>query len=500
MSRFKDICRHYQDLEIPSVGVPLHGGRLPARAINSIFDKALDVEDGNLLLRRLQHRRLSGALAHEPLDYFPESSVSSPSELAGLGLKYLREKFPMDEQRQADAYAEREVNKAEKQLIQRAQRMGIYKSDDASESSTSDASSDPGPLYGESVLERVRKANEARRREREAREAREAQAAQEAEAQAPVTASATASSSSSTALDTPRKRPAWVAKWAERATLSTAPEAPTLSLTRRIFPSLMLLLAIVGGCVLYTSTYTPPARANRLLPDTPTALATIGALIGANAAVFVAWRLPPLWPLLNRYAVLVPGQPYAASLLGNVFSHQKGAHLLLNMGMLALLGTRLHEGIGRAAFLSVFLCSGAAGGLASLVYYTLTRNFTTSSFGASGAVAGILAAVCLVDGARVMGFGKGGEEKGWLESLLVLPGWTLLGAMVAADVVGMRTRRQPVDHVAHLGGYAAGALGALVINWKMGQKEKEKGKGEDGVAMERVEAEKRDGPNVNKSK
>ena len=463
----------------PSAGVPLDSGRLPPSFITSIFGDSLSTEEGNLVLRRLQHRRLSGALAHEPLDYlFPSSA--EPIELAEKGLQYLRETYPLDEQARADQYAETEATKAEAAILHRAQRLGLYKRDEEPQqspsrsirqrpgrrnnSSSQGQATEQDPVYGESVLERVRRAKEARNREEAARvEATSAQTR------------ALSNPSSNTRISDPseRKPSPWVERWIRRAQISSAAEAPDISAIQRIGPSLALFCVLVAGCLVYAATYNPPARESRLFPNTPTALATVGALVAVNAAVFIAWRIPPCWPLLNRYFVLVPGYPISGSLLGNVFSHQSVAHLAVNMLMLALLGTRLHEGVGRAAFLALYLSAGTAGGIASLTYYTLTRNLTTSSVGASGAVAGVLAAVCLLQtqppvGARESGggglFGGSGESRSWVETLVPMPGVLLLMAMITVDLVGLRTRRQPVDHVAHLGGYAAGMVGAWMLN------------------------------------
>lgn len=79
-------------------------------------------------------------------------------------------------------------------------------------------------------------------------------------------------------------------------------------------------------------------------PDTPPAFATCAAIFVANAVVFVAWRIPPVWRLMNRLFVLVPGYPSAAAILGNVFSHQELRHFAMNMAILLILGPRCEYG------------------------------------------------------------------------------------------------------------------------------------------------------------
>ena len=129
-----------------------------------------------------------------------------------------------------------------------------------------------------------------------------------------------------------------------------------------------------------------------------------------NSAVLVAWRMPQAWRFLNRYFLSVPGYPYALSVVGNVFSHQQPLHLATNMFVLWLMGTRctswqtvavthadlrtVHEDVGRGNFLAIYTASGVLASFFSLTSFVLRRNFVTSSLGASGAVAGVIAAYC----------------------------------------------------------------------------------------------------------
>jgi rhomboid-like protein len=77
------------------------------------------------------------------------------------------------------------------------------------------------------------------------------------------------------------------------------------------------------------------------MPDVPPAVATVGAIIGANLAVTLLWKyVPPSWRLLNRYFVIVPFYPSSLGMIGSTFSHQTWRHLGTNMMVLALMGTR----------------------------------------------------------------------------------------------------------------------------------------------------------------
>lgn len=57
----------------------------------------------------------------------------------------------------------------------------------------------------------------------------------------------------------------------------------------------------------------------------------------------------------------------------------------------------MHDDIGRANLLAVYLSSGVLGSFVSLTSYVFRNVFITSSLGASGAVAGVMAAWCAIN-------------------------------------------------------------------------------------------------------
>lgn len=77
-----------------------------------------------------------------------------------------------------------------------------------------------------------------------------------------------------------------------------------------------------------------------MFPDIPPAGATIMALIGLNLGVYLLWKFPPAWKLLNRYFISVPLYPYPLSMIGSVFSHQLLKHFAINSAILWFIGTR----------------------------------------------------------------------------------------------------------------------------------------------------------------
>jgi rhomboid-like protein len=141
-----------------------------------------------------------------------------------------------------------------------------------------------------------------------------------------------------------------------------------------------------------------------------------------------------------------------------MFSHQQVRHLVLNMAVLWIAGTRVHEEIGRGGFLGIYFASGALGSMTSLAASVFRNQLTTSSLGASGAVAGILAAWFSLHADE--GFKVLFVPDEWLPRL---SGLGVLATLVGIEVVGVWRRWRRVDHWAHLGGYAGGVFGAKMV-------------------------------------
>jgi rhomboid-like protein len=120
--------------------------------------------------------------------------------------------------------------------------------------------------------------------------------------------------------------------------------------------------------------YTAPSSAYRLWPDLSPTTATLLVLGGLNLGVCLLWRITPLWPLLIRYFMHVPGQPRDFQALGNIFSHIHWEHFFGNMLFLALIGSVCHDLVGRGVFLGTYVSAGALGTITSLYWANLGRG------------------------------------------------------------------------------------------------------------------------------
>ncbi|KAH0551069.1 hypothetical protein GP486_007583, partial [Trichoglossum hirsutum] len=396
----------------PDRGVPFRQTPLTPRELSKIFPPNTPASLGNLTLR-IQHGRRIHGLLDVPDAEFP----SLQPHLAGPALAWLRENYHMDEEAAAaEAMEGAERREEERVLRERAEKLGLYKPQGVRREGES--------VYGRSGLDAIKETYE-----------REAERKYGPVKDESSSASTVAGARQSTAVQTAsgrvgelieEKEPRWF---------------------RRLAPSGLLALLTLLLSYLYSQTYTAPPPSTRLFPQTPPTATTLLSLMACNAAVFVLWRVPPLWPLLNRYFISVPAYPYALSLIGNMFSHQKLTHLALNMAVLWVVGAGLHEELGRGPFLALYFAAGTLASFASLSASVLRNSLTTSSLGASGAVAGILGAWFSRHADE--GFKLVFVPDEWLPSL---SGLGVLAVLVTVEVVGILRGWKRVDHWAHLGG------------------------------------------------
>lgn len=271
--------------------------------INAIFGLKIDRRDGNDLLRRLQEHRHRGTL---------DQKLPYPNALIDKGLKYLRVKFPLDEDAAIIARIDREAD-GELRLPQ--------------------TNIDQSP-QAVSQFEKLRRENKKRRDKERAKYETEVQKGvveESPKAERRVTVR------DGTALVELRPEPEWVQRYRDKAQMK---EIPEISVWARLIPSGLVTVAVVTLAVLFAQNYQLPSRNARLWPDLPPAAATIISLIGINIAVLVLWRLPPFWKFLNRNFLVVPAYPHSISMLTACFSHQSFPHLLSNMVSIWLIGTR----------------------------------------------------------------------------------------------------------------------------------------------------------------
>ena len=133
-------------------------------------------------------------------------------------------------------------------------------------------------------------------------------------------------------------------------------------------------------------------------------------------------------------------------LFTSMFLHFGAEHLLNNMFMLAVLGNELETKIGKRHFAGIYLVSGLCASIASVVYHYYIADYAVSA-GASGAIYGIFGAFIVFmimnrDDGRKFSIGR-------------------IAFVVFLLIFG--SFQETVDFVAHIGGFIAGAVLAIIL-------------------------------------
>ncbi|KAK2020751.1 hypothetical protein LX32DRAFT_715371 [Colletotrichum zoysiae] len=455
------ILRDYVDLPLDykdKIGLRFRDTELSPAETKAVFGPSLKTAAANRLLRIMHGRRVAGTL-DDPA--FAVNTAAYTPQQRDAALAHLRKTLPVDEVLNAGLRAEDELAALEKELAESAGEDHPSPKPDEAENAAAPKGGGGGggyeadPVYGYSALDAIRAKNQAKAAEEEEKR----RLAEEARRRDKDAEGGGGGGGALATLGV--KRPPMsprMQRWTEEATSDLA-APPPLTLAERLLPSAAAVLLLVGALSAFAMVYTPPRDADRLYPEVSASAATVGALIGLNALVWLAWRVPPLWRFLNRYFVLVHGMPRAVTMLTANFSHSSLGHLATNMVGLWFVGTALHDEVGRAGFLAIYLASGAVGLLGSLAAFTLRGLLTVSTVGASGAVFGVTTAYFWMhrfDSFKVLGLPpdpmSGPQGLGFIALILGFHVYALL-----------RRGRQTIDLTSHLFGMLAGLVGIELV-------------------------------------
>ncbi len=185
-------------------------------------------------------------------------------------------------------------------------------------------------------------------------------------------------------------------------------------------------------------------------------------LVAANVAVFVVElsQGAAIDPFMRRWG-LVPadvqeGPAASVTLLSSMFMHTGWFHLAANMLYLGVFGPPVERRLGAARFVTLYVLSGVVGGLAYLVAQPGSQ---APAVGASGAIAGVIAANLVL-------------TQGILETVVFLhvlgstPTLLLLLLWLATQLfssVASLTTSTGIAWWAHVGGFASGLVLAPVL-------------------------------------
>ncbi|KRX19225.1 Presenilins-associated rhomboid-like protein, mitochondrial, partial [Trichinella nelsoni] len=180
---------------------------------------------------------------------------------------------------------------------------------------------------------------------------------------------------------------------------------------------------------------------------------TIGGIIALNVAVYLAWKVPKLHPLLKRYFVCgYFGASLCTPMVYSVFSHIIFLHMAVNMYVLWSFGPMLVPLMGLEQFVALYLTSGAVSSMCSLIVKAINGN-KKISVGASGAIlATLMYTCCKIPDSEL--------------TIVFLPFLTFTTSqaiimVIGFDLAGLLFRWRLLDHAAHLGGSFFGILYAM---------------------------------------
>ncbi|XWW92656.1 hypothetical protein V2A60_000581 [Cordyceps javanica] len=423
----------------------------------------MKTEPANYLLRVLHGRRVAGTL-DDPA--YAVNTIQFTNDQIVTALAYLRKMAPVEEVRNAGLRAEDELAQIEEQMA-KAEEAKEGKAEDAEGPAKPDVPYTEDPVYGHSVFDQIRATNRAKQKARDLAEEKERQEREERDGvvSGPLAELDQGGAGRQTRAITNPKIKAYY----EEAQ-SDLTEPPQMSAAARILPSAIVAALVLGIMAAVSLVYEEPAKRYRLIPDISTSQATVAALVGLNLLVYLAWKVPPLWKHLNKFFIVSIATPRPLAMFTTIFSHQSLSHLLANMVPLIVIGPALHDEMGRANFLTVFLACGSLSFVGSLVTYTLRGMLGTTTIGGSGATLGLCAAYFWehrMDGFKFFGLPENGVH-----------GVIFLAGLLALQLAGLgKALARKIDLASHLAGFAAGIASIEAIQRTARQRQSSEGEG-----------------------
>jgi membrane associated rhomboid family serine protease len=190
------------------------------------------------------------------------------------------------------------------------------------------------------------------------------------------------------------------------------------------------------------------------------------ALIAINVGVFIL-ELQRGNAFIREYA-FIPRQfsadpaGEANTVISAMFMHGGWAHLLGNMLYLWIFGDNVEDNFGSIKFLFFYLACGVA---ATFAQYAALPSANIPNLGASGAIAGVLAAyLVLYPQGRVSVLTYAGPAQ--LPAILVIGLWIVLQLFSGIGSITTSTQTAEtggVAYMAHIGGFFAGLVLAFLF-------------------------------------
>lgn len=147
------------------------------------------------------------------------------------------------------------------------------------------------------------------------------------------------------------------------------------------------------------------------------------------------------------YTPLITENGEIYRLFTSMFLHFGISHLMNNMLVLFVLGSRLERAVGKLRFLAVYLLGGTAANIISMFLELKTGEYSVSA-GASGAVFAVMGAMIYI-----VLRNRGRLEDLTVRQILIMAAFSLYFGFTSTGV----------DNVAHVGGLLAGLILAVLL-------------------------------------
>ena len=205
-----------------------------------------------------------------------------------------------------------------------------------------------------------------------------------------------------------------------------------------------------------------------VIPSRTTPYITITIIvINALAWLFELTLSPDVIGVFLRVYGIVPAFFQPATLITSMFLHGSWSHVIGNMWFLWIFGDNVEDRVGHGRFIVFYLLCGIGAGLAHLV---ANPGSELPTVGASGAIAGVMGAYfVLYPQSRVL------TLLPWIfitvveiPAVFVLGFWFLAQVFSAGAIAVTASTHGGggVAFMAHVAGFAAGAIGIFVIRKK----------------------------------
>jgi membrane associated rhomboid family serine protease len=174
--------------------------------------------------------------------------------------------------------------------------------------------------------------------------------------------------------------------------------------------------------------------------------------LSAGDAFIVQWAFIPDRFLANPVGDFI-------TIFTAMFMHAGWIHILGNMLYLWIFGDNVEDRFGHFKFLIFYLLCGFA---ATIVQFIFSISSDVPNLGASGAIAGVL-------GAYILLFPRGKVNVLMaafvipMPALVVIGMWFVLQLCSGADTFSNAAQSGGVAYMAHIGGFIAGLIMALIL-------------------------------------